>query len=584
VKWTGATLLVAFGFALVGCDEPSPQGAARDAAAGVPAVIPLIQFENKLYVPARVNGVDVGYMLVDTGSSQTDIRPAFATKLGLPFIGKKNLSMLEGTKLHDLVLAKELEIGPLHRRDLPVFVCDCGPETLRRGEAIVGAVGMNVLGAQPFEINFRELTLTLNLREKWTPPSDAGFALEPDADTPHVRGAIGGREGWFQIDTGSSDTSLLTKYFIDQNRDLIYRRPLIKQNLVWSGPDKTYNVRWDGFDVLGIHAEPEFGSIDISGAFGARVAGLIGAPRFRESVLTIDMQSRRAWCKRLDAEPLDDLVKRLAAGTPRDQTAPSPLYLAATLRRLDAVERLLELGEKADRSDYMNLTPLMWASGRGSNDIVSVLLRHGAKPEARCDYDGYAALLFAARHGRMATVITLLENGANVNVATDSGRTPLFLVAEAGFKDLVVTLVEHGAEVDKALPTGETPLLAACSQGNEEVVEYLIAHGANVSAKGPRGTCLSYAASGGSARCVKALLAKGADPNATASNGPTALFEAASLGTSESAEIVRLLLAAGADPSVKSNTGKIALDLALNHGDVEAVKLLYEATRGKGNE
>ena len=105
--------LLVLGLARVAACE-LPQDGPHDAA----AVIPLVQCENKLYVPARINGVDVGLMVLDTGSSHTTVRPAVAEKFTLPLIGRKNVDRTDGRKLEELVVAKELQIGPAgERRD-----------------------------------------------------------------------------------------------------------------------------------------------------------------------------------------------------------------------------------------------------------------------------------------------------------------------------------------------------------------------------------------------------------------------------------------------------------------------------------
>jgi ankyrin repeat protein len=86
-------------------------------------------------------------------------------------------------------------------------------------------------------------------------------------------------------------------------------------------------------------------------------------------------------------------------------------------------------------------------------------------------------------------------------------------------------------------------------------------------------TALMLAASKGDAATVKALLAAGANPNATARDGRTALMEAASQG---SLEAVQALLAAGANVNARTAAGATALQQAVRRKDepgiVEALK------------
>ncbi|WP_340588804.1 ankyrin repeat domain-containing protein [Erythrobacter alti] len=73
----------------------------------------------------------------------------------------------------------------------------------------------------------------------------------------------------------------------------------------------------------------------------------------------------------------------------------------------------------------------------------------------------------------------LLQEGANPNIADNSGRTPLIVAAEAGFLDGVEVLLRRGARVDVANATGETPLIAAVHARNIELMEVLLAGGAD---------------------------------------------------------------------------------------------------------
>jgi len=335
---------------------------------------------------------------------------------------------------------------------------------------------------------------------------------------------------------------------------------------------------------MGLRITEENGSYDAADRFGRRTAGLVGAPHFRDAILTIDMTSRRAWRRELPPEPLDALVARLRDVDRADPADASPLYRAAMLNRADAVRRLLELGESPDRSEYLGLTPLMRVAARGDTQIMDLLLAHGASVDAACKLDDFTPLLFAARFGRLEAVRRLLDAGANVNRAAASGRTPLFLAAEGGHADVVQQLLERGAKVDQPLKTGETPLLAACSNGDATVASLMLSAGADPNASGIRGTCLSYAANVASVDCVKLLLQHRANPNTFAPEGPTPLMAAASFGSPRAAECVRLLLNAGADPAARTTAsanapgGKTAFDLAVERGYVGSIVLLRPTT------
>ena len=69
--------------------------------------------------------------------------------------------------------------------------------------------------------------------------------------------------------------------------------------------------------------------------------------------------------------------------------------------------------------------------------------------------DGATALVWAARQGQLAAVSLLLQSKANVNSATTSGWTPLYVAALNGHENIVEMLVANGASVATALSLGD---------------------------------------------------------------------------------------------------------------------------------
>jgi ankyrin repeat protein len=74
---------------------------------------------------------------------------------------------------------------------------------------------------------------------------------------------------------------------------------------------------------------------------------------------------------------------------------------------------------------------------------------------------GLTALHFAARQGAFQTVRTLVEKGADVNLASPAdGVTPLLIATINGQFDIAQYLLEHGANPNLANNAGVTPLYA----------------------------------------------------------------------------------------------------------------------------
>lgn len=60
-------------------------------------------------------------------------------------------------------------------------------------------------------------------------------------------------------------------------------------------------------------------------------------------------------------------------------------------------------------------------------------------------------LSFACQENRLAVVTLLLELGANANVATKYGWTPLHIAAQHGHSAIADELLAHGADVDAVM-------------------------------------------------------------------------------------------------------------------------------------
>ncbi|HMJ24748.1 MAG TPA: ankyrin repeat domain-containing protein [Pyrinomonadaceae bacterium] len=110
----------------------------------------------------------------------------------------------------------------------------------------------------------------------------------------------------------------------------------------------------------------------------------------------------------------------------------------------------------------------------------------------------------------------------------------------------------------------------ATMDGNLRRMRWLHFTGAKIDAPTSLGNPLFLAASEGKLKTVRYLLDEGADVNARAAGGSTALTEAAYKGH---LEVIKELLLRGAEINVVSQQGT-ALDIALNRKNTAAAELL----------
>src|SRR5215468_6932718 len=100
---------------------------------------------------------------------------------------------------------------------------------------------------------------------------------------------------------------------------------------------------------------------------------------------------------------------------------------------------------------------------------------------------GTTPLMYAAAFGNLQTLQMLLDAGADVNTRNDLQASALLWAACQ--PDKARLLLERGAEVNIQSKQGRTPLMvAAACAGNAEIVRLMLSKGADAKARDRRGT------------------------------------------------------------------------------------------------
>jgi ankyrin repeat protein len=192
------------------------------------------------------------------------------------------------------------------------------------------------------------------------------------------------------------------------------------------------------------------------------------------------------------------------------KTGLTPLIIAAATGHTEVAALLLDKGADPNAVAADGFTPLHYAAKNNEAvEMVSALLRHGAKPDVRLIQkkptvaasgivlQGATALGLAAEINNLDALKVLVDGGADPSIPTARDTTPLMLAAGAGTDiarprspeeramalQTVRFLVERGADVNAAGEFGWTALHAATYQGLNDVIEFLAGHGANLDAK-----------------------------------------------------------------------------------------------------
>lgn len=211
----------------------------------------------------------------------------------------------------------------------------------------------------------------------------------------------------------------------------------------------------------------------------------------------------------------------------------------------------------ADAADRQRLKQ---ASNQGEVKTVEEILTAHPELSDAADERGVSFLLGALYRGRKEVAEAYVKRRDTFSVfeASALGRV----------KDLDLILRKDPGAATRLSPDGFIPLGLAAFFAHEDAVKFLLAHGADVNQYGkvPHVQALHSAAAGKCLECVRALLEKGADPNAPQDEGFRALHEAASNNDRAMAE---LLIAKGAAAGIKNDKGKTPADFARERGHSE---------------
>jgi ankyrin len=102
--------------------------------------------------------------------------------------------------------------------------------------------------------------------------------------------------------------------------------------------------------------------------------------------------------------------------------------------------------------------------------------------------EGNRALELSCLQGDAATAKILLEHGANPNLRSKVGATPLHDAALTGKREVVELLLDHGANINATdSESASTPLHYAASFGHLDVVKLLVGRGADVTLRSTAG-------------------------------------------------------------------------------------------------
>ncbi|MBC8137355.1 MAG: ankyrin repeat domain-containing protein [Fibrella sp.] len=262
--------------------------------------------------------------------------------------------------------------------------------------------------------------------------------------------------------------------------------------------------------------------------------------------------------KTADADPAI-----VAPGPPPGDPLGPDLFTAIKKNDPDRIKSLLDHGAKINGTNWLGITPLMWASYIGNEAACATLLENKADFQVDTVYGG--ALEAAEMGGNPRIVKRLLDSGAIFSKNRSDKTNMVITSAEAGHSEVLKMLIARKAAIDDADAMGMTALMHASRRGQMETTQLLLGARAKVNVSDTYGrTPLMYAALNGHTNVVKRLLAAGAQVNPKDKRGDTALMLVARY--SGDADIARLLKAKGAVTTLRDAQNRTASEIAGGHG------------------
>ena len=321
---------------------------------------------------------------------------------------------------------------------------------------------------------------------------------------------------------------------------------------------------------------------------GETLVDLLQAPweitRLLSKPLGVELEQKQVEAGTAKIRELLGVDAKLGAETlPNAQNNSTDVWSAARTGDLKAIKRYIEEGGDVNALDNgFQLSAMSWGALHGQTEIVQLLIENGAEVNIKSG-DGATPLHSAAFFGRTDVAKLLLENGADIKARNNDGATSVDLLyvdweitafigslvgVDTGKEEIAAMKTGRGeiaklfgleGTFDKAGTSPAQNLSAAAFTGDLTAMKKALADGADPNTKDPQsgGTLLATAALMGHTKVVALLLEHGADVNARSRDGGTALHSAAFLGR---VETVKLLLDKGADTMLQSNIGGTVID------------------------
>ena len=211
-------------------------------------------------------------------------------------------------------------------------------------------------------------------------------------------------------------------------------------------------------------------------------------------------------------------------------------------------------------------------SQQGDIDSVKALVQGDPGLIDLADETGHTPLHYAAASGQTEVAKFLVSEGANVNALNNVNQSVLLYAAYFGNAEILDTLIASGARLNDQDIFGRSPLHYATRQRSVDVLMSLINNKVELDIRDSIGeTPLHFAIRWGYDDIVEMLIDGGADLKRTTEDGKSYLHMASIKGYSD---VTRILLNQGMRVNALDNNDRTPSYYAAKHGNKEVANLL----------
>jgi len=240
-----------------------------------------------------------------------------------------------------------------------------------------------------------------------------------------------------------------------------------------------------------------------------------------------------------------------------------------------------------NKTNNSDSTPLISSIYNNEINTIKSLINAGANINLTSSR-GWTPLMVAVNQGRTEIVRLLLSEGADQLTPSTKhgGWSVLHMTANLSNKGgdilqakIAEILIQSGSRVNAETKGGDTTLSLAVRNNRPHVIDVLLKYGANINHQDQIGTPLKTAVYNGNLNIVKKLLRAGADVNLPylRSSALHTIVEESKGGDELQAKIAKALVEAGASLHSLNHDGEMALLLAVQNNKPAVMEVLLSA-------